>query len=263
MPRSRHGGRRPGACWQTVGEWGGCCCGGGRLGGGFGGPGQISFSQSAPSGHAAAATFIFDDVASTVTVRIENRIDASHDSLASRALTGLFWDMSPGLLPFTGVDPAHGGTVNNPAGHTPAQLWAFRGDLDRGSTPFGTQFGLGAEVFGVFGTADMLAPGGPRPEPHRLDGGILSATGHAYTGQYENPMFRSFVEFVFRVDGLFFAGGLEDIRVANVTWQFGSAFDERTVYVAPLPSAAWVGFLGLAGLAGFGILRSQSLRRLD
>jgi hypothetical protein len=222
---------------------------------------RFTFNESAPSGHAAAATFIFDDAASTVTVRIENAIEASHNGLASRALTGLFWDMSPGALPFTGVDSTHGGATNNPDGYTPAQLWALRGDLDPGSTPFDTQFGLGASDFGIFGSGNMLAPGGPGP--HRPDGGILSATGMPYAGQHENPMFRSFVEFVFRVDGLFFAGGLADIHVGNVAWQFGSGFEEPAVYVAPLPSAAWAGFVGLAGLAGFGILRNKSLRRPD
>lgn len=223
----------------------------------------FNFSQSAPSGHAAAAAFAFDDVANTVTVRIENTISSSQSTLASRALTGLFWDMSPGVLPVAGVDATHGGIVGNAGPYTPAQLWAFRGDLDPGSTPFGTQFGLGASGFGVFGSTHMLAPGGPHPEPFQLDGAILSETGSPYTGQHLNPMFRSFVEFVFHVEGTIFAGGIDNFNVNNVSWQFGPSFSEPSIHIVPLPPSVWAGFAGLAGVAGFGLLRRRSLRCPD
>lgn len=222
---------------------------------------SFNFAGSLPSGHAAAATFTLNDAANTVAVRIENTIGSSGNNLDSRALTGLFWNMSENSLPWTGVTATHGVAVNNGSGYAPTQLWAFRGDLSSGATPFGTRFGLGAAGFGVFAPADMLAPGGPHPQPNGLDGGILSATGTTYTGQHQNPMFRSFVEFVFTVNAAFFAGGIHNISINGVGWQFGSGFEEPGINVVPLPPGAWAGLACLAGIAGFGVLRRRSLSR--
>lgn len=222
---------------------------------------SFNFAGSLPSGHAAAATFTLNDAANTVAIRIENTIGSSGNNLDSRALTGLFWNMSAGSLPWTSVTATHGGAINNGSGYTPTQLWAFRGDLSAGATPFGTQFGLGAAGFGVFSPTDMLAPGGPHPQPNGLDGGVLSATGAAYAGQNQNPMFRTFVEFVFSVNSAFFAGGIHNMSISGVGWQFGSGFEEPGVTVIPLPPAAWAGLACLVGVAGFGVLRRRSLSR--
>ncbi len=219
---------------------------------------SFNFSGSLPSGHAAAATFTFDNVAETLVVRIENTIGAAFNSLGSRALTGLFWDMTPGSLPITGVSSTNGGEVNNPSGYDPEQFWAFRGDLSPGSTPFGTQFGLGAAGFDVFGSADMLAPGGPQPQPNGIDGGILSATGNVYPGQNQNPMFRSFIEFTFDLASPFFAGGLGGIGVTGVSWQFGSGFEEPGITLIPLPPALWAGLASLGAVGGWQVLRRRS-----
>lgn len=219
----------------------------------------LNFSGSNPSGHAASATITLNDVANTVTIRIQNDIDSGHNSLGSRALTGLFWNMTAGSLPFTSVTATHGGYIGSPSGLTPMQLWAFRGDLSAGSTPFGTQYGLGAAGFGVFGSANMLAPGAPGSQPNGIDGGILSPTGNTYGGQNQNPMFRSFVQFVFNVNSSFFAGGINNIDVSGVSWQYGSGFDEPRITLVPLPGAAWAGLAGLGGLAGFGWMRRRAL----
>ncbi len=220
---------------------------------------SFAFSGSIASGHSAAATFTFDDVAHTAVIRIENTIDSAHNSLGSRALTGLFWNMSPGSLPFTGVSATAGTPVNNPGGFDPTQLWAFRGDLSAGSTPFGTQFGLGAAGFDVFSGANMLAPGGPQPQPNGIDGGILSQTGDAYGGQNQNPMWRSFVELTFNVPSSFFAGGIGNIAVSDVGWQFGSEFNEPGITVVPLPAGVWAGAAGILGVAGWQGLRRRRL----
>ncbi len=220
---------------------------------------SFNFSGSIASGHSAAATFTFDDVAHTAVIRIANTIDSLHNSLGSRALTGLFWNMSPGSLPFTGVSATAGTPVNNPGGLSPTQLWAFRGDLSAGSTPFGTQFGLGAAGFDVFSGANMLAPGGPLPQPNGIDGGILSQTGDAYGGQNQNPMWRSFVELTFNVPSSFFAGGINNITVGDVAWQFGSGFDEPGITVVPLPAGVWAGAAGILAVAGWQGLRRRRL----
>lgn len=222
---------------------------------------SFAYSGSLPSGHAAAATFTLNDVANTVTIRIENTISAANNGLESRSLTGLFWDMSTGALPFTGVSATHGGDVNNPSGYSPTQIWAFSGSFTPASTPFGTQFGLGAAGFGAFGPSDLLAPGGPPPQPNGLDGGILSATGNAYSGQNQNPMYRSFIQFAFSVNSAFFAGGIHNIAIANVGWQFGSDFNEPGIVLIPLPAGAWIGIAGLAGVMGMGVLRRRALQR--
>jgi len=219
-----------------------------------------NFSGSIADGHAASASFTLNDVANTVRIRIQNDIDSSHDSLGSRALTGLFWNMDTGSLPFTSVSATHGGYIGAPAGLNPTQLWAFRGNISPGSTPFGTQFGLGAAGFGVFGSANMLAPGGPSPQPNGIDGGILSPTGNTYSGQNQNPMFRTFVEFTFNVNSAFFAGGINNIDFTGVSWQYGSGFTEPGITLVPLPGAGWAGLAGLGGLAGIGWIRRRSLR---
>ncbi len=218
---------------------------------------SFDFSGSIPSGHAAAAKFTFDDVAQTAVIRIENTIDSSHNSLGSRVLTGLFWNMTPGSLPFTGVSATAGTPVNNPSGFDPTQMWAFRGDLSAGSTPFGTQFGLGAAGFDVFGAGNMLASGGPFPQPNGIDGGILSPTGDAYGGQNQNPMFRSFIEFTFSLGAPFFSGGLGSISITDVAWQFGSGFDEPSIPIVPLPPAAWAGIVGILGVGGWQTIRRR------
>lgn len=219
----------------------------------------FNFSGANPSGHAASASFTFDDADMTVTVRIMNDIGSSFDSLGSRALTGLFWDMSPGTLPYTGVTGSAGSPVNNLLGYDPTQLWAFRTALGPSSTPFGTQFGLGAAGFGAFGPNNMLAPNGPFPAPNGIDGGILSLTGNAYTGQNQNPMWREFVEFKFQSKSSLFAGGLENISISNVYWQFGSSFSEPSVTFIPLPESAALGAAALAALGGFGWARRRAL----
>lgn len=221
----------------------------------------FAYSGSLPSGHAAAATFTLNDVSNTVTIRIENTISGANNGLDSRALTGLFWDMTTGALPFTGVSATHGGNVNNPSGYTPAQTWAFSGGFSSASTPFGTQFGLGAAGFGAFGPSNMLAPGGPTPQPNGLDGGILSSTADTYPGQNQNPMYRSFIQFVFSVNSAYFAGGIHNIGIGNVGWQFGSDFQEPGIVVVPLPAGAWMGIAGLTGVMGMGVLRRRAFRR--
>lgn len=221
----------------------------------------FNFSGAAPSGHAASATFTLDDVANTVKIRIENDIDSGHNSLGSRALTGLFWDMTTGSLPFTSVTAIHGGYIGGPPNLTPMQLWAFRGNLGTATTPFATQFGLGASGFGVFGNANMLATGAPHPQPNGIDGGVLALTGNTYSGRNQNPMFRSFVEFTFNVTSSFFAGGIGSVGISDVAWQYGSGFTEPSVTtLVPLPGAVWAGMAGMGGLAGFGWLRRRSLQ---
>lgn len=219
----------------------------------------FNFNGASPSGHAAAASFTFDDVAQTVTIRIMNDIGSEYDSLGSRALTGLFWDMTPASLPFTSVAASGGTPVNNPGGYNPTQLWAFRPAISAGSTPFGTRFGLAAAGFGVFGPSNMLASGGPFPAPNGIDGGVLSATGNAYSGQNQNPMWRGFVEFQFQSKSSLFAGGIGNISVSNVNWQFGSSFGEPSVTLVPLPRGVAMGAVSLAALGGFGLARRRAL----
>lgn len=220
----------------------------------------FNFSGSIPSGHSASAKFTFDDVAKTLKVRIENTMGAAQNALGSRALTGLFWNMTPSSMPFSGVSATAGAAVNNAGGFAPTQLWAFRGDLTSGQTPFGTQFGLGAAGFDVFGASNMLAPGGSSPQPNGIDGGILSLTGNTYSGQNQNPMFRQFIEFTFQLASPFFAGGLGNIGVTDVGWQFGSGFNEPGIVLVPVPQAALAGAFGLLGVGAWQLARRRAVR---
>ena len=106
----------------------------------------------------------------------------------------------------------------------------------------------------------MLAPGGPNPQPNGIDGGILSPTGNTYSGQNQNPQFRTFVEFTFNVNSSFFAGGINNVAVSGVSWQYGSGFTEPGITLIPVPAGVWAGGAMLGGLAGFGWIRRRALK---
>jgi hypothetical protein len=233
----------------------------------------LTYAGSIASGHAAQATFTFDNSTNTVRVRIANTMSPAHDSAGARDLSALFWNFSgAGTLGVTynntpvpngpnantwdatNVTSTTGGDVNNPSGYNAEQLWAFRNGLS--GAPGGASYGLSAAGLGLFGPADMLQSGGPPPQPAGPDGAIISPTGNPFNGG-SRPQFRSFVEFEFGVDHSFFPQDLASIGVNSIRAQFNTSInpnEQVQMMLVPLPPAAWAG-LGCLGIAAIGARR--------
>jgi hypothetical protein len=226
---------------------------------------SLSYSGSLPSGHAAAAAFTFNDVANTVTIRISNTMGSAYNSIGSRDLTALFWNFTnAGPLTVTrvggdatNVTSVDGGRPFGSGTHSydAKQLWAFRDDL--GGSPFGASYGLSAAGLGIFGNQHMLQGGGPHPQPDGPDGTIISPTGDPFSINNPREQFRGYVEFAFSVGSSFFAGGIHNIGVTNLAWQFDTSMSGPSIVLVPLPSAAYVGFASLAGLGAVAWVRRR------
>ncbi len=225
------------------------------------GPQLFDFSNGTQS---ASALFTFGVEAGgqkTLRIVLTNTTGVNTADFGHRLLTGLYFDINtvPALLNGT-VDNGLMATFND-GGQTntsldPAQFWAFRQDLN--SQPNGQQYGLAsAGLFDVFGPSDMLASGGPLPQPDGADGGILTAsTSDASgdpiadfappSGHFGKPFVLGSMEFVFELAGGF---DLDGAVVGNVAFAFGTDPD---IILIPVPLAFP---MGLAGLAGMVILR--------
>ena len=139
------------------------------------------------------------------------------------------------------------GTTQSPfTDYDPDQFWAYRDNLT-GELPFGDQqYGLGAAGFDIFGDLDMLAPGGPEPQPNGADGGILADIDGLMVpdGHETTPFVLGSLQLTFWLPEGF---DLASADVSDVAFVFGTGFDE-IILVIPLPLP-----LAMAA-AGFGIV---------
>ena len=216
--------------------------------------GGVQFFEGSSGNHSASASFEF--VGNELHITLTNTMTTVENPAW---LTGLFFDID-GSPAFTGGSATanlvsfNGGGMSAYGDHTASQLWAFRDDI-AGGLPFGDQqYGLGAAGFNVFGDSDMLADGGPHPQPNGIDGGILPDLPgvNVPNGHFDTPFALGSVSFV-----LALANGFEGGEISNVWFAFGSGFDEVNFppgEVIPLPAALP---MGLAGLAGLVVLRKR------
>jgi hypothetical protein len=218
-------------------------------------PVTYSFGLSSVSGHAGSAAVTFDSSGGTNTmvVTLTNTIGSAINSLGSRALTGMFFDVVGD--PTIGTNASVTGTMigAQPGESTnPTDYWAFRENLDSESAMpasfGGARYGLSAAGFGVFGLSSILGTPTAANQPNGLDGGILSATGNAYTGQNQTPLVRTSAVFTFILSSTFFDNGYVPV-VENVSFQFGSGFNEPSLHLIPLPGAAGLAVVGLGFVA--------------
>ncbi len=211
----------------------------------------------------AEFTFALEAGRKTLRIVLSNTTDVDTPEFGHRLLTGLYFDInSAPVLANGGVERGLmatfsfiGGQTNQPTMDA-AQYWAFRQDLF--SRPHGQKYGLAsAGLYDAFGPNDMLAPGGPHPQPNGADGGILSARNTDASGDpladymppnghMGKPFVMGTIEFMFELAAGF---DLEGAMVDNVAFAFGT--DPELVLV-PVPLAFP---MGLAGLAGVVLLR--------
>ncbi len=226
---------------------------------------SFNFAGSHASGLKSAAIFTFDNTANTVVIKLSNTTPSPGDSLASRWLTGLFWDMNtPTMTKAMYSSGSFGSTVNPTApGSDPDHWWAYQSNSfagQSGSAPGGVKYGLGAAGFDLFPPSSMFTP--RTGQPDGVDGGVLSPTGNPQNAA--TFMYRSFVQFTFDVPASFFSGfapNLSDLSVTKVAFQHGSDLNEPSYpgtpeTLIPLPSAAG---LALAGLLAVGARRRRAL----
>ncbi len=229
---------------------------------------QVSFSASLTNGtQSATASFIFDDVADTLTVVLRNTMTTNG---GPQWLTGLFWNLAGAdglnITPAGDPDSRVDGSMITLSGTTRTtynevdvgHFWAYRDNLD--SVDYGEfldsafggttrQYGLGAAGFDVFSQSDILnLQGGPTPQPDGTDGGILAdiVILEVPGGHEGKPFALASLEFLFDLGPDFELSNFGGLAVTDVAFVFGTGFDE-TVLV-PLPPAVWAGAVGLVGV---------------
>ena len=240
---------------------------------------SVRFQGAIGSGHAASTTFgTLDDARNPystpagIFVRIENTMSSDFDSVDSRVLTGLFFNIegSPDLSSYidtsrgdNGWEAFAGTQLGGPAGADPLNYWTFRDDLgDRSgdnAIPDGfndPRYGFSAAGLDVFGPGDVIGdPTLDPPNPNGIDGGVLSPTADPMNGNGQQPLWRSFIEIqLYLTEDFFFEYG--EPVFSDIAWQFGSGFDEPgfPADTIPLPTGAAMGLLG------FGLVASRRRR---
>lgn len=213
---------------------------------------ELSFDFAHSNGtQSAFANFTFADGAelgdlATLTITLTNTMTTNG---GPQWLTGLFFNMAGApTLSYQSVDSPmitlEGTTQTSYTDATPDQFWAYRDDLS--GLPFGDQqYGLGAAGFDIFGEADMLAAGGPNPQPNGVDGGILADINGLVLpdGHEDIPFVLGALELTFWLPEGF---SLDDASVDDIVFVFGTGFEEVVLVPLPLPLAM--------AAAGFGIV---------
>jgi hypothetical protein len=218
----------------------------------------LNFSKSNGT-HSASATFAFSNNGGQKQLNITLTNTMTTNS-GPNWLTGLFFDIAGAPTLNTNAVTGDLITLNGTTqtaynAHTPAQMWAFRDDIDGALS--GQQYGLGACGFGVFGPSDMIQPGGPHPQPNGTPGGILAdiAGLSVPPGHQGKPFALGSLSFTFLLDNSF---DVNNASVDNVAFVFGSSFGEVVLNgdgppppppVVPVPMALPMAVAGLAGVA--------------
>lgn len=237
------------------------------------------FQGGISTGHAASTTFgTLDDARNPlggapagIFIRIENTMSSDFDSVGSRVLTGLFFNIegSPDISSYidtsrgtNGWEAFAGVQIGDPANADPLNYWAFRDDIgsrtgDSALPDFfnNAMYGFSAAGYDIFGPDDVIGdPSIDPPNPNGIDGGVLSPTADPMTGTGQAPTWRSFIQFqVYLTPEFFDIYG--DPVFTDIGWQFGSGFDEPGFPAfIPLPTGA------LMGLAGLGMIATRRRR---
>jgi hypothetical protein len=226
----------------------------------------INVGGTNANNQSAAATFTLNDVANTVSIRIQNNTTSTS---GARDLSALFWSFSGagplgvvydnapvnnGTWNATNVTSSNGGVFNMPPTYSAEQLWGYGNNLS--GAPLAATHGLSSAGLGIFDPLSLLESGGPDPQPDGPDGAIVVGSA-SHAGR---PQFRDFVEFVFTTDAGFFSGGIGNISVTNLTAQFNTGLisgEQVRLTVVPLPPAVWAALSSLACVAGFGMIRHR------
>ena len=216
----------------------------------FGAPAAVTFSASSGSRSACVAFDI--DLSGNLRVALNNTSVA--DTLVpSEVLTAVFFNIAgnPTLTRLTGVLAPGSQVFYDPDGQPPGGViggeWAYRNGLSQ----YGANSGISSAGLGLFGPGDRF-PGNDLAPPLSPDGiqyGLLSAGDNPTTQNGglagSGGLIRNAV--IFTLGNL--PLGFTLAQISNVTFQYGTGFDEPHLAVAvPEPSTFLAGALLLIPL---------------
>jgi len=209
---------------------------------------QATFNGSDGSGRAAQA--IFDVSAPGVLTITLTNTATTGAQVSADVLTGVFFDVSDGSNPYTGIDwdptssghtgtstatVASGSSVSGARGVTDVRSeFAFGQNFSNGASQY--DYGVASSGYGPFGqsarfdtTTNLYGP----PSPGGIDYGITTAFDNPanYNGGLSGrPLISNSVVFTFRV-----TQPLDAAWFSNVFFQYGTAFSEGGFPPPPPP----------------------------
>lgn len=220
----------------------------------------VTGSGAGFNGATLEAQATFDITGDILTISLKNIATADEETgspgqdTPTNTLTGLFFDfagssLSKDTATITAGSLLQGNTCNI-------------GTCDNTTTDVGGEFGFatswtggpsagyGISSSGYIGGAGTLFGGANLDNPLAPDGinfGIISSLGiyNPNGGLAGDPVIQDTVTFT-----LTGATGLNVADISNVSFQYGTSFEESNIPAVPVPAAVWLFGSGLLGLVG-------------